>query len=80
MPLGKVHVHVPFAAETMAQVIVEETVVEPTLRILSLTAPPVRFIAAQVSEFSASKVLPDAAVLLSFSVSSKRGEYPLLLI
>jgi hypothetical protein len=64
---------VPLAADTRAQVIVEEMVVDPTLRIRNLTVPPVKFIAAQVVESSASKVDPEAAVLLSFKVKFNTG-------
>ena len=64
----------PLAGDTRAQVIVEEMVVDPTLRIRNLTVPPVKFIAAQVVESSASKVDPEAAVLLSFKSKVQYGE------
>ena len=71
--VGKATVICPFAALVIVAVIVLSTLVVPTFLILNLTLPPVKFTAAQVVLSSTSKVLPEAAVLLSFNVKFNSG-------
>jgi len=58
---------------TRVQVMVLNTVVEPTSRVRSLTVPPAILMGAHVSESSSSNVVPLAAVLLSFNVKVSSG-------
>ena len=62
VPDGIAQVTLPFEASANVPVIVLIRVVCPTSLILSFTEPPDKSIAAQVSEFSVSSVLPAAAV------------------
>ncbi len=64
---------VPVLGADIVAVIVASTVVVPSSLILSFTVPPVKSIAAQVVLSSGSKILPEAAVLLSFKLNVSSG-------
>ena len=73
VPDGKIKVQVPALGADIVAVIVASTVVVPSSLILSFTVPPVKSIAAQVVLSSGSRILPEAAVLLSFKLNVSSG-------
>jgi len=73
VPEGKLVAHFPFVASVTVQVKVDEIVVLPSARSLNLTVAPAILIGDQVELSSASRILPDAAVLLSLSEKVNSG-------